>query len=87
MALNVAQKLIRSHLSDGEMVPGAEIALRVDQVLLQDVLGTLVMLELEALGLRLYTQVLGWPYEELQALLVDVRKDIQNPAYQMFSTM
>ena len=51
MALNVAQKLIRSHLVGGEVVPGAEIAPRVDQVLLQDVLGTSVMLELEAMGL------------------------------------
>jgi aconitate hydratase len=32
------------------MTPGEEIALRIDQVLLQDVLGTLVMLELEAMG-------------------------------------
>ena len=51
MALNVAQKLIRSHLVAGDMTPGGEIALRMDQALLQDVLGTLVMLELEAMGL------------------------------------
>ena len=51
MALNVTQKLIQSHLIGGEMAPGAEIALRMDQALLQDVLGTLVMLELEAMGL------------------------------------
>lgn len=55
MALNVAQKLIRSHLVDGEMRPGSEIALRVDQTLLQDVLGTLVMLELEAMGVERVT--------------------------------
>ena len=52
MALNLAQKLIRSHLLDGEIAPGAEIALKIDQVLLQDVLGTLVMLELEAMGVE-----------------------------------
>ena len=52
MALNVAQKLIRSHLLEGEMRPGAEIALKIDQALLQDVLGTLVMLELEAMGVE-----------------------------------
>jgi aconitase A len=51
MALNVAQKLIRSHLLEGDLVPGSEIALKVDQTLLQDALGTLVMLELEAMGL------------------------------------
>jgi len=51
MALNVAQKLIRSHLADGDMMPGSEIALKIDQALLQDALGSLVMLELEAMGL------------------------------------
>ena len=30
MAMNVAQKLIASHLADGEMRPGAPIALRID---------------------------------------------------------
>jgi aconitate hydratase len=52
MALNVAQKLIRSHLVGGEARPGAEIALKVEQILLQDVLGILVMLELEAMGVE-----------------------------------
>ncbi|HEX8374885.1 MAG TPA: aconitase family protein, partial [Geminicoccaceae bacterium] len=52
MALNVAQKLIRSRLLGGEMRPGAEIALKVEQILLQAVLGILVMLELEAMGVE-----------------------------------
>lgn len=51
MAHNVAQKLIASHLLSGEMTPGSEIGLRIDQTLTQDATGTLVMLELEALGL------------------------------------
>jgi aconitate hydratase len=50
MALNLTQILIRSHLISGEMQPGEEIGLRVDQALLQDVLGTMVMLELEAMN-------------------------------------
>jgi aconitate hydratase len=50
--MNVAQKLIQSHLVVGDLTPGAGIALSVDQVLLQDVLGTLVMLELEAMGVE-----------------------------------
>lgn len=54
--LSLAQQLIRDHLVSGEMVAGTEIALRMDQALLQDVLGTLVMLELEAMGLdRVHT--------------------------------
>lgn len=58
MAYNVAQKLIASHLVSGEMTPGTEIGLRIDQTLTQDATGTLVMLELEALGLdRARTEV------------------------------
>jgi aconitate hydratase len=58
MAQNVAQKLISSHLLSGEMAPGNEIGLRIDQTLTQDATGTLVMLELEALGLdRARTEV------------------------------
>jgi len=49
--LNVTQKLIRDHLLEGSMEPGQEIALKVDHLLQQDATGTLVMLELEKLGL------------------------------------
>ncbi len=58
MAYNVAQKLIASHLLSGDMTPGTEIGLHIDQTLTQDATGTLVMLELEALGLdRARTEV------------------------------
>jgi aconitate hydratase len=57
MGQNVAQKVIGSHLADGEMTAGSEIGLRIDQTLTQDATGTMVMLELEALGLdRVRTQ-------------------------------
>lgn len=49
--LNVTQKLIKEHLLSGEMVPGKEIGIKIDQALLQDATGTLVQLELEAMGL------------------------------------
>lgn len=49
MSENLARKLLADHLVSGNLIPGSEIALRMDQALLQDVLGTLVMLELEAM--------------------------------------
>lgn len=56
--LHVAGKLIQSHLVSGEMKPDTEIGLRIDQTLTQDATGTLVMLELEAMGLdRVKTEV------------------------------
>ena len=36
MKHNVAQKLIKSHLVEGEMVPGNELGLKIDQTLTQD---------------------------------------------------
>src|SRR5258708_6461618 len=58
MGLNVAQKLIESHLLSGAMTAGEEIGISIDQTLTQDATGTLVMLELEAMGLdRARTQV------------------------------
>lgn len=52
MGNNVSKKLIQSHLVEGSMVPGKEIALKIDQTLTQDATGTMVMLELEAMGLK-----------------------------------
>ncbi len=55
---NVAQKLIESHLLSGKMNPGEEIGLKVDQTLTQDATGTMVMLELDAMGVkRIKTEV------------------------------
>lgn len=51
-SLNVTQKLINHHLLEGELTPGSEIGLKIDQALLQDATGTLVQLELEAMGLK-----------------------------------
>src|SRR6266404_223709 len=51
MGLNIAQKLIESHLLSGAMTAGKEIGIRIDQTLTQDATGTLVMLELESMGL------------------------------------
>ncbi|HEX4512171.1 MAG TPA: aconitate hydratase [Polyangiaceae bacterium] len=56
--MNVAQKLIASHLVSGRMNPGEEIGIRIDQTLTQDATGTLVMLELEAMELdRVRTEI------------------------------
>jgi aconitate hydratase len=80
MGKNVAQKLIESHLIGGEMKPGEEISLKIDQTLTQDATGTMVMLEFEALGLpRVKT--------ELSAQYVDhnlLQTDFKNPDDHVF---
>ena len=50
MAQNLATKILASHLMEGRLEPGSEIALRIDQTLLQDATGTMAMLEFIATG-------------------------------------
>ncbi|MDE5973466.1 MAG: aconitate hydratase [Eubacterium sp.] len=50
MGLTLAQKLIKSHLVEGEMTIGTEIGLKIDQTLTQDATGTMAYLEFEAMG-------------------------------------
>ncbi len=51
MGYTIAQKIIKNHLLEGEMIPGQEIALRIDQTLTQDATGTMAYLEFEAMGI------------------------------------
>ncbi len=51
MGKNVSQKILQAHLVEGELVPGSDIAIRVDQTLLQDATGTMAMLEFMAMGI------------------------------------
>ena len=73
MAANVARKLIESHLVSGTMTPGEEIGLRIDQTLTQDATGTLVMLELEALGIDRVRTELSAQYVDHNLLQTDAR--------------
>ena len=51
MGMTIAQKIIASHLISGDMTPGSEIALRIDQTLTQDATGTMAYLALENIGI------------------------------------
>lgn len=50
MGLTLSQKIIKKHLLSGDMTPGSEIGLRIDQTLTQDATGTMAYLEFEAMG-------------------------------------
>jgi aconitate hydratase len=73
MGQNVAQQLIVRHLVEGEMTPGTEIGLRIDQTLTQDATGTMVMLELEAMGLDRVRTELSAQYVDHNLLQADYR--------------
>ncbi|MDQ3029859.1 MAG: aconitate hydratase, partial [Actinomycetota bacterium] len=73
MGQNVAQKLIGSHLVTGEMTPGSEVGIRIDHTLTQDATGTMVMLELEAMGLDTVKTDLSAQYVDHNLLQTDER--------------
>ncbi len=50
MGKTIAEKIICSHLISGEMKPGEDVGLKIDQTLTQDATGTMAYLEFEAMG-------------------------------------
>jgi len=79
-ALNVTEKLIQSHLVDGEMKSGEEIGIKIDQTLTQDATGTLVMLELEAMELDKAKTEVSCQYVDHNLL----QTDFKNPDDHLF---
>jgi aconitate hydratase len=71
--MNLTYKLITSHLVSGDMTPGAEIALHIDQTLTQDALGTLCYLQFEAMGVPRVRTKLSVSYVDHQLLQADFR--------------
>ncbi len=51
MGSNIIQKIIKSHLVEGEMKPGEIIGIKIDQTLTQDATGTMAYLEFEAMNI------------------------------------
>ncbi len=52
MAKTIVEQVMAAHLVSGELVPGAEVALKIDHTLTQDATGTLAYLEFEAMGVE-----------------------------------
>jgi len=80
VGLTVTEKLIKEHLVSGKMNKGEEIALKIDQALIQDATGTMVMLELEAMGVE-------YAKTEVAAQYVDhnlIQVDNKNPDDHLF---
>lgn len=71
--LNVTQKLIQSHLVSGNMKPGSEIGLKIDHILQQDATGTLIMLELEKIGISKVSAEVAVQYVDHNLLQTDFK--------------
>ena len=51
MAKNIVEKILSAHRVAGSLVPGEELAIRIDQTLTQDATGTMAYLQFESMGL------------------------------------
>lgn len=71
--LNVSQKLIASHLESGTLNPGSEIGLKIDHILQQDATGTMIMLELEKIGIDKVSAELAVQYVDHNLLQTDYK--------------
>jgi aconitate hydratase len=70
---NLATKILEAHLVEGELVPGREIAIRIDHALLQDATGTMAFLEFMAMGVERVKVELAAQYIDHNLLQTDNR--------------
>lgn len=73
MKQNLTRKIIGAHLLHGEMRPGKEIGLRIDQTLTQDATGTMAYLQWEAIGLPRVKTELSVSYVDHNTLQMGFR--------------
>jgi len=73
MGLNIAEKIIKEHLVEGEMQNGAEISIKIDQTLTQDATGTVAYLQFEALEIPRVKTELSASYVDHNLLQTDFR--------------
>ncbi|AUX08635.1 aconitate hydratase [Halalkaliarchaeum desulfuricum] len=73
MGQTVTEQILADHLVDGELEPGEEIGIEIDQVLTQDTTGTMVWLQFEALGLEEVQTELAAQYCDHQTYQFDFK--------------
>ncbi len=69
----VAYKILQNHLVSGRLIPGEEIAIRIDQTLTQDATGTMAYLQFEAMGVDRVKTELSVSYIDHNMLQTDFK--------------
>jgi predicted aconitate hydratase len=77
---NLTQKLLRSHLVEGELFPGHDIRIDVDQILVEDATGTMAGMQFEMLGVDDVAVPLAIMYVDHNVLQID-DKNMQDHRY------
>jgi predicted aconitate hydratase len=82
---NLTRKLLADHLSAGDLVPGEEIDLAVDQILIEDATGSMTALQFEALGVDRINVPLAVMYVDHNVLQIDDKNMDEHRYLQSFS--
>jgi len=69
----VAYKILENHLVSGKLIPGEEIAIKIDQTLTQDATGTMAYLQFEAMGVDRAKTELSVSYIDHNMLQTDFK--------------
>jgi aconitate hydratase len=82
---NLTQKLLDTHLTEGDLVPREEIDLTVDQILIEDATGSMTALQFEALGADRVSVPLAVMYVDHNVLQIDEKNMDEHRYLQSFS--
>jgi aconitate hydratase len=82
---NLTHKLLGAHLVEGELVPGEEIDLAVDQVLIEDATGSMTALQFEALEPDRVNVPLAVMYVDHNVLQIDDKNMDEHSYLRSFS--
>ncbi len=82
---NLVQKLLAGHLSAGDLIPGEEIDLAVDQILIEDATGSMTALQFEALEVERIDVPLAVMYVDHNVLQIDDKNMDEHRFLQSFS--
>ena len=80
MSENLTSKILRAHLSTGNLNPGEDITVGVDQILLEDATGTMAAMQFEMLDIDTVAVPLAVVYIDHNVLQID-DKNMQDHRY------
>lgn len=80
MPENLTTKILRKHVTAGELFPGRDVTTAVDQVLLEDATGTMAAMQFEMLGVDSVAVPLAVTYVDHNVLQID-DKNMQDHHY------
>lgn len=80
MSENLTYKILRRHLVAGELIPGTDITVCPDQILLEDATGTMAAMQFEELGIDSVQVPIAVMYVDHNVLQID-DKNMQDHRY------